>query len=315
MNSEQHDKPPFALAIVGAGVAVEMALPVINTMDRIALFHLDDLAPSGMQKFTEFSSANSLLNLDVAHHAYIATPVASHFDLVLLAASNGLQVLVEKPMFLSVEEASKIPVQLRKNITPAFRKRYSKASAMIAQIHQNSDDNFDVSYTWLAPHPGPRHWKINPKISGGGITMDVVCHIFDLFEFLFGRIEEFSLLRFELDRDYSSDSFVIIEGKFSATGTFRIKAGWSAENSGQFLTYSSRNGDVIWKKLGGNFDSQLLWSDGSGCFNTMCDRSEEYSPMFSDFFDRENTSSMKPTFEDGIRNLNLVHQVHSLIHG
>lgn len=307
---------PYKLAVIGAGTAVQMALPTLAQMGPVAICHLDDQTPSGMRDFTQFPNVDTILDAKVAEHVYIATPVSSHLEIARLAASRGLKVLIEKPMFKNVVEAKQIPEELRASITPAFRKRYSSASRAIQRLRKADDARgFQVSYSWLAPHPGVGHWKMNKAVSGGGICMDVASHVFDLFEFLFGSISKIDVVHFALDPNELTDSQVVMEGRFLSSGSFRINIGWGLLHSGQILTYSGSQGDVVWKKFTGESLSELFVLDRESCHSITCERTDEYGPMFSDFMISDKRTEFMPTFDDGLRNLQLLELVNGKIYG
>ena len=245
--------------------------------------------------------------------AYIATPVASHRSLAIQSASQGIPTLLEKPLFMHLAEAESIPRELRPLIFPAFRKRYSSAARAIKRLHELSPraSPVNLEYTWLAPYPGDRHWKIQRQISGGGVTMDLVCHMFDLVEYSLGAISSMNVLQTRMHSEQNTDTYVDITGKAGEAASYSLRAGWAEKESIQVLRYKSSLSEVLWIKRGPEPVSQLSIIEGAHVESFSCDRAEEYAPMFSDFLNSRNTTSPTlPSFQDGMRNLELIDQVH-----
>jgi predicted dehydrogenase len=306
----------YNIGVVGAGAAFQMALPALRAIGRIAIHHLDSGAPAGSEEFDYYSNVSEMLKPDVVRFAYIATPVSTHHSLAILAASRGIPTLLEKPMFMSLAEAQSIPNGIRKFIFPAFRKRYSSPAQAIRRIHSaGRNDEATVEYTWLAPYPGDTHWKICKAISGGGVTMDIVCHMLDLIENCVGPISSIETENVLMHSTQNTDSYLEVSGTISGRSRYRIRAGWAAGESVQLLRFRNSIGEVLWTKRGSDPDSSLTVIEGTASLFRECHRSEEYSPMFADFLAADkNRDGPLPRFSDGLRNLELISTIHKSIY-
>lgn len=306
----------YKIGVVGAGTAFQMALPVLRTVGPIAIHHLDAEVPRGSDEFTFYSNASEMLMPDVVDFAYIATPVATHQSLAILTASRGIPTLLEKPKFMNITEALAIPHNICNSIFPAFRKRYSSAAQAIKRIHRSrQNDEATIEYTWLAPYPGDLHWKIHKAVSGGGVAMDIVCHMLDLFEHCIGKITTVETANVLLHPIQKTDSYLEVSGIIDENTKYKVLAGWANGESVQVLKYRNYRNEVLWTKRGSDPNSSLIVIEGTTSTSCDCDRSEEYAPMFSDFLKvNDSPSSSLPRFSDGVRNLELISAIHSSIY-
>ncbi len=302
----------YKIGVVGAGTAFQMALPVLKTLGSLAISHLEPGIPPGTADFHFYPDASRMLRSGEVQFAYIATPVASHQALAIQSASQGIPTLLEKPLFLHLSDAHSIAADLRPLIFPAFRKRYSSAARSIKRLHQLSPTGkASFEYTWLAPFPGDSHWKIKREVSGGGVTMDIVCHMLDLVEHCVGNVSSICVMNAAMHPTQRTDTYLDITGSASANVTYKLRAGWANRESIQVLRYNSEASEVIWIKRGSEPDSQLSIIEGTRAESLTCDRSEEYAPMFADFLNFRDTPSMTlPLFQAGLRNLELIDQIH-----
>ncbi|SDQ15935.1 Gfo/Idh/MocA family oxidoreductase [Pseudovibrio sp. Tun.PSC04-5.I4] len=114
---------------------------------------------------------------------YIATPHAFHAAPAKAALTFGLNVLLEKPMAFTAEEAEAIQAAVEasgKTLVVSFNGSLSPkmraASAALARgdfgkIHTIAGL---VSENWSGLYEG--HWKQKPEISGGGFLLDTGSH-------------------------------------------------------------------------------------------------------------------------------------------
>lgn len=148
-----------------------------------------------------YSRIDDLLNHQEVNAVYIATPVASHCWLTLAAAAAGKHVFCEKPMAMNVEECHRMIEACRKNkvtLMIAYYRRFfpniikarellegeAIGRAILAKVMTSSPSN--------PAKNASQNWRIDPRLSGGGVLMDIGSHRLDLLLYLFGdavRIE------------------------------------------------------------------------------------------------------------------------------
>ncbi|MEZ4670661.1 MAG: Gfo/Idh/MocA family oxidoreductase [Anaerolineae bacterium] len=116
--------------------------------------------------------------------AFIVTPHASHYEQAKACLDGGLDVLLEKPMVVTADEAKRL-IEARdrsgKLLVIAFNGSLSpqirKASAMVraGELGELRMITASIWEGWKDAYRG--HWKQNPNISGGGFMFDTGAHM------------------------------------------------------------------------------------------------------------------------------------------
>lgn len=132
---------------------------------------------------------------------YIATPPSSHKPLALQAARAGKHVYVEKPMAMRFEECREIVDACDAHGVRLFVAFYRRAMPRFLKVKEWIDSGAigavrnvrAVQHQPPAPEDLSRAtlpWRLLPEVSGGGKFLDMGIHELDVFDFLFGAIEE-----------------------------------------------------------------------------------------------------------------------------
>ena len=132
---------------------------------------------------------------------YIATPPSSHKPLALLVAKAGKHVYVEKPMAMRFEECREIVDACEHKGVRLFVAFYRRAMPRFLQVKAWIDSGAigKVRNVRAVQHqpPAPEDlsratlpWRLMPAVAGGGKFLDMGIHELDVFDFLFGAIEE-----------------------------------------------------------------------------------------------------------------------------
>ena len=147
---------------------------------------------------TYYGKAADLINDDSVDVVYVATPPGGdRVDIARMVANAKKPCYMEKPLGRDGKEAQEIHsifqdagvplyVAYYRRCMPKFvnakraldGKRIGELTGVTATLHQSRHRQKDKS-----------HWHYNKEISGGGLFLDVGCHILDLIEFLVGPIE------------------------------------------------------------------------------------------------------------------------------
>lgn len=150
---------------------------------------------------TVYNSNEALVADPAIDAVYIATPPSSHKPLSLLVAKAGKHVYVEKPMAMRFEECREIVEACEQHGVRLFVAFYRRAMPRFLKIKEWIDsgaigDVRTVRAVQQQP-PAPEDlsratlpWRLLPAVAGGGKFLDMGIHELDLFDFLFGAIEE-----------------------------------------------------------------------------------------------------------------------------
>jgi len=220
---------PFRIGIIGTGqIAQRGHLPGLLADGRCEVVAISARNPERLQKvagsfgisayYTDWREMLALERLDAAT---IATPPIHHREMAVEAMEHGLDVLIEKPLATSINDAQEIVETAQKTgriamveqslrYNPAFRKSCelvkSGAIGKIKRIHG------------AMLHSGPKgwapesNWFFDPKIAGGGVILDSGVHIVDIIRYI--TQANFADLNGELVYSYNSQ----IEEEASLTG-------------------------------------------------------------------------------------------------
>ncbi len=139
-----------------------------------------------------FSSFDEFLKSDV-EAVYIGSANADHYDQVLKAARAGKQILCDKPVSITSEQAEEMvrvcqenKVQLAVNYTYRFHPLTIKAKEFLRRQLLGKIVSINVNFNIDLP-PG-NNFRFNKLRSGGGALRDIGTHMIDLLRFLGGEI-------------------------------------------------------------------------------------------------------------------------------
>jgi predicted dehydrogenase/nucleoside-diphosphate-sugar epimerase len=185
---------PIKVAVVGCGAVTEgFHLPVLAGHDGVTIVALVDPDVARAQRLASlyrvprvFPSAEQV-DATVADAALLATPAFLHARGSIELMHRGLHVLVEKPMALTLDDASRmvktaadrrvvLAVGLFRRLLPAIR--LFRAALDAGQIGDLVNVTAEVgdAYTWaLTTLAGMRRSE-----AGGGILVDMGSHVLDL---------------------------------------------------------------------------------------------------------------------------------------
>ncbi|MCL2824155.1 MAG: Gfo/Idh/MocA family oxidoreductase [Polyangiaceae bacterium] len=128
---------------------------------------------------------------------YVATPVGSHCEIACKVARAGKPAYVEKPMARCADECAAMIEEFRRAGVPLFvayyrRKlpRFELVASMISEgvVGRVSGVRYHYGASWNTKNLDPLPWRLDLVQSGGGIFLDVGCHVLDLVDHLFGPI-------------------------------------------------------------------------------------------------------------------------------
>lgn len=154
--------------------------------------------------------------------AFIITPHAFHFEQARACLEAGLDVLLEKPMVVTADEARRLIVT-RDNtgrlLVIAFNGSLSAPVRTAVNLLRSGElgEILSVSATvwegWADKYTG--HWKQNPAISGGGFMFDTGAHMLNTVSDLAG--EDFTHVAAWLDnRSAPVDLVGVVIGRLAS---------------------------------------------------------------------------------------------------
>ena len=171
------------------------------------------------------------INTFLAHSGldavYVSTRPGTHLEICQKVAESGLACYVEKPVGRCAAETEEITNIFSKAGLPLYTAYISRAydrTQMTKKMLKEGtigDRIHKVTYK-LVGNGGARDmdgdlpWRLDPSQSGGGLIMDVGCHVLDRIDYLVGPFMDVkgSALRKNLNKtDVHVENYVRIEAK------------------------------------------------------------------------------------------------------
>jgi len=145
------------------------------------------------------TSYQELMKRDDIDLIDVATPNDSHYPIVMAAIKAGKDVVCEKPLALSVDEAAEMARAAAKagvRHMVWFNYRRCPAVALARQLIEEGriGQMFHVRATylqdWIIDPDFPLVWRLQKKVAGSGAHGDLNAHIIDLARYLVGDFKE-----------------------------------------------------------------------------------------------------------------------------
>lgn len=213
-----------AQAVQELGESVEVVALVDNDADFLAA---KAAKLSVGRIYTQFDDALSDPAIDAVS---ICTPHPLHAPMTLAAVSAGKHVLVEKPIALSVDEATQmIEAAEARGVTlfVAENAAYSARARYLRQLVQSGEPIGAVTTALLVAgfraedfaYPGRRDWLTRPQAGGTGTWMLHGIHSMAELRVIFGEVETVYL------REHKTASFQRRELEGTVTGLLTLASG------------------------------------------------------------------------------------------
>lgn len=145
-----------------------------------------------------YDDANNIINDADVNAIYIATPPSTHEEYTLASLQAGKPVYVEKPMTLNLSSAERMMNMARdKNVKmvvahyrreqPMFKKiKQIVAEKIIGEVRFAKIEFYKKQFLPEELAVPKTTWRVDPKVSGGGLFHDLAPHQLDLMYYFFG---------------------------------------------------------------------------------------------------------------------------------
>jgi len=235
------------LGIIGAGNVVrEYHLPDFLKVKDVKIEALCDVDIKKAKKLVKlyklnttkvFSDYKNLIELDL-DAVSIATPNYLHCKMAIDALNSGKDVLVEKPMAISMREADRMISTSQKNkriLMVNQKSRFTPETEAIRKIIRDGTLGNILNIGMVTSHKGPNaKWFFQKKYSGGGCTIDLGIHAVDSIRYTVNtEAKEVVCFAFTMRKniDVEDNSFLII--KFNDNTFATVESSW-CRNPGEY---------------------------------------------------------------------------------
>jgi predicted dehydrogenase len=238
------------LGVIGLGYIGQLHLKNCQKIPNAQVVAVADVSEKALRKAKNmgvkktFSNYKDLLKESEIDAVIIGLPTHLHLPCAIEAAEAGKNIFLEKPMALNVKEATEILSSAQKNSVKLMMGYHMRFNSEFNSVKEKIYSGFvgDVEHahaTFIssgpffhraeghAPVPVPAWW-FNKQFTGGGVLMDLGCHMINLLRWYFGEITDIKGQfghRFNLDFE---DSALCI-ARFESGTIGVIDVGWFSQ--------------------------------------------------------------------------------------
>lgn len=311
------------LAIIGSGIIAGAHVAAALESKRLSVTAVVDPEADRREKLAElagasaFASLGDLLSDDEARSevdaVVICTPPSIRIELVEMALSSQLPVLVEKPLAHTVNDAQMLVSLAQGNAsTPtavAYCHRFTPAIREMKRMLLAGDLGSPVRFenVFACWHPTMQQsWMSDPERSGGGSLLDTGSHGVDLFHYLIGSSQtDAAVLSHQWPGRGDTNATLLIHHSSNLPGSSPVAgvlaSGW-AEAARFVVTVVGTEGSLHY-----DFEKpeELVWSRSRAEAQTLKVETHETRfrhqlEAFADLIDNQSHESDLATFRDGL---------------
>ena len=259
------------IAIIGlGGIAQLVHLPNIANLSNAVVSAVAEINKSRLNTIAEkfnieekYSDYNELLETSDADAVIIATPTNTHKEIAIASLKANKDILVEKPLARSYEEAKEIVDAAQKynrKLMVGMNLRF-RPDAMILRSLLNSGEIGEPYYLkagWIRRQSSTGKWFTQKEESGGGVIIDLGIHLLDLSMWLldYQPVESVSTQNYSIQTKNVEDTSISFI-KLKSNSLLTIESSWSLplEEDTFYLNvhgtkgYASLNPFRIYKKI------------------------------------------------------------------
>ncbi len=190
----------YKAGVIGTGFIGQVHIETIRRLGNAQVVALTDkVSPKETAEklniphwFTDYKEMIDTMDLDIIH---ICTPNNTHFEIAMYALEHGVNVLCEKPMTTSVDDAKKLVQKAEETGLVAainFHNRFYPMTNHLMHVIKDGElgDIFSISGSycqdWLL-YDTDYSWRLETAESGDTrVIADIGSHWMDLAEFVTG---------------------------------------------------------------------------------------------------------------------------------
>lgn len=233
-------------AVIGAGaIAHHCHLPGYQQHPDCQLVALAEIDPSRAARAAKrfgvprtYQNYRQMLEREHLDMVSICTPNYLHHEMAEAVARQGVHLLLEKPVALSVVDAEAIRqavraagVQCMVGFTHRFYHSNQQARQLICDGAIGEPFMIRVRFAHKGPQPGwaMSDWFYRRDKSGGGALLDMGIHAMDICRYMMGPVASVSALVGTLRKDIEVDDNAVLSLGFASKRAFGyVEVGWTS---------------------------------------------------------------------------------------
>jgi len=221
MTEESH--VPIRIALVGVGnICRKRHIPCIKRLGLKVVHAVDESEEARLLATSEFpkiSISETLSEIpEETNAAILATPPVLHYEQSKWLLENGINILCEKPLCCTRKQAEELFELAHQNslvLQVGYFRRFHPASNVVQFLLKNSTLGELRECLAFAGH-SLRSGDLPPsffnrQLSGGGVLMDIGCHVIDRLFSWFGDVSLVSYFD-DFEGGVEANGFVLASG-------------------------------------------------------------------------------------------------------
>lgn len=193
----------WKFGIIGAGLIADFHAKAISSLENAKVAGIcgtnKEKAKSLSKKYNckYYANENEMLESDEIEIVTIATPSGAHMEPAITAAKNGIHVLCEKPLEISLERIDQM-IEAHQSagthLGGIFNFRYDNTTQIIKDA-LNKQRLGTITYAaiyvpWWRSDAYYEGWHGTWNLDGGGALMNQSIHMIDLLLYMLGPVKQ-----------------------------------------------------------------------------------------------------------------------------
>lgn len=252
----------LTVAVIGCGaIAQGLHLPGYSRCKDIKRLIAVDVDPVRFKdlegKFpiaATYTDRKEMLKKENPDIVSVCTPNCFHAEIALDALEAGANVLLEKPMTKTMDQARNVLAVAEKTggkvmigFTHRFHSRNGKVKELLQQNVIGDPFMIRVRFAHTGPFPGwaKSDWFYNPEMAGGGALLDMGIHAIDICQWMMGPITSVASQMGTLRKNISVDDNALLALTFGDRAMGYIEVGWTSPAGFCGFEIMGDNGAII----------------------------------------------------------------------
>jgi len=233
------------VAVIGCGFWGKNHARVFSELDDCNLSAVVDIDPDRAREFGRlynvecYTNLSSVLKKGNVNSVSICTPTVTHAKLALEAIKAGKDVLIEKPMTSTIEEAEEVITAAKLHdvkIMVGFIERFNPAVRRAEELIRKGE----IGEIVMASARRVSRWPV--RIGDVGVVKDLAIHDIDLMCHLFNDdVEQVYAVAGSVSHKFEDHAYIVLRFK---KGAAFIEANWITPKKIRNLTLTGTEGII-----------------------------------------------------------------------
>ena len=299
------------VGFVGAGGRARSHMRVLSRIEDVDIVALcdvkEDTAESAASEFggAVYTDYREMLDKEDLTAMYVVVPTFAHYDAEILAAQQGVHMLLEKPVVPTMEKGLEILEAVQNSgvlTSVGYQQRYTGGAKQGREFLRDKDVAMALAYRW-GGLPGTPWWRVMAQ--SGGQLVEQTTHQVDLLRYLVGEVAE--VHAYYATRALNDVENLDIPDVYALSLQFENGAVGTLSSTCVLRNGGGSNGiDVMMRDMRAAVGANgvTVFPSGAAEVGEMPE-SEDIDEVFMDAIRSGDGSGILSDFEDGLRSLDI----------